>query len=57
MCGGRNVYVVGGGNSARQAAMYLSEYAVKIVMLIHGDALAETLSDYLVKKIEPSHNI
>ena len=52
MCGGQNVYVVGGGNSAGQAAMYLSEYAIKVVMLIRGDALAETLSDYLVKKIQ-----
>src|SRR5258706_1120754 len=57
MCGGQNAYVVGGGNSAGQAAMYLSEYAIKVVMLIRGDALAETLSDYLVKKIEASHNI
>lgn len=54
ICKGETVYVVGGGNSAGQAAMHLSEYADEVVMLVRGSSLAATLSDYLVKKIERS---
>lgn len=54
MCGGETVYVVGGGNSAGQAAMHLSQFAKEVVMLVRGEQLAESLSDYLVKKIEAS---
>ncbi len=57
MCGGETVYVVGGGNSAGQAAMHLSQYAAKVVMLVRGSGLAETLSHYLVEKIEASPTI
>lgn len=57
MCGGETVYVVGGGNSAGQAAMHLSQYAERVVMLIRGEGLAETLSQYLVAKIEVQANI
>jgi thioredoxin reductase (NADPH) len=54
LCGGQTVYVVGGGNSAGQAAMHLSLYAEQVVMLVRGERLADSLSDYLVKKIEAS---
>lgn len=54
MCGGETVYVIGGGNSAGQAAMHLSQYAEKVVMLVRGSVLAETLSHYLIEKIEAS---
>jgi thioredoxin reductase (NADPH) len=54
MCGGQTVYVVGGGNSAGQAAMHLSLFAKEVVMLVRGDRLADSLSDYLLKKIEAS---
>lgn len=54
MCGGETVYVVGGGNSAGQAAMHLSLFAKEVVMLVRGERLADSLSDYLVKKIEAS---
>jgi len=57
MCGGQTVYVVGGGNSAGQAAMHLAGYAERVVMLIRGEGLAETLSQYLVVKIEAQPNI
>ena len=57
MCGGETVFIVGGGNSAGQAAMHLSQYAAKVVMLIRGEGLAETLSHYLVAKIEATPNI
>jgi thioredoxin reductase (NADPH) len=54
ICCDETVYVVGGGNSAGQAAMHLSQYAREVVMLVRGAILADTLSDYLVKKIETS---
>jgi thioredoxin reductase (NADPH) len=54
LCGGQTVYVVGGGNSAGQAAMHLSQYAKEVVMLVRAERLADSLSDYLVKKIEAS---
>ncbi|MES2185020.1 MAG: FAD-dependent oxidoreductase [Pseudomonadota bacterium] len=57
MCSGETVYVVGGGNSAGQAAMHLSGYAREVVVLVRRDRLADTLSDYLVKKIEAAPNI
>lgn len=51
MCLGETVYVVGGGNSAGQAAMHFAGYAQEVVMLVRGERLADTLSDYLLKKI------
>jgi thioredoxin reductase (NADPH) len=57
MCGGEHVFIVGGGNSAGQAAMYLSRYAEKVTMLIRGDTLAATLSQYLVDRIINTSNI
>lgn len=57
MCGGETVYVVGGGNSAGQAAMNMSSFATEVVMLVRGAKLADTLSDYLVRKIEAAPNI
>jgi thioredoxin reductase (NADPH) len=57
MCIGETVYVVGGGNSAGQAAMHLSDYAREVVLLVRGDRLADTLSDYLLKKIVATCNV
>jgi thioredoxin reductase (NADPH) len=57
LCGGEHVFIVGGGNSAGQAAMYLSRYAEKVTMLIRGDTLAATLSQYLVERITQKSNI
>ncbi|MEG4804747.1 FAD-dependent oxidoreductase [Microcoleus sp. ARI1-B5] len=57
LCGGEHVFIVGGGNSAGQAAMYLSRYAQKVTMLIRGDTLAATLSQYLVERITHQSNI
>ena len=57
LCGGEHVFIVGGGNSAGQAAMYLSRYAEKVTMLIRGDTLAATLSQYLVERITQKNNI
>ena len=49
---GEIVYVVGGANSAGQAAMNFARYAEKVVMLIRGESLASTMSQYLIDQIE-----
>ena len=54
---GREVYVVGGGNSAGQAATYLSNYASRVTLLVRGDSLAASMSDYLIKELEAAGNI
>src|SRR3712207_5309633 len=54
---GREVHVVGGGNSAGQAAMYLSKYASKVTLLVRGASLAASMSEYLIKEIEAAANI
>jgi thioredoxin reductase (NADPH) len=54
---GKRVFVVGGGNSAGQAAMHLSRYAAKVTMLVRRANLAETMSDYLCRAIEAADNI
>jgi thioredoxin reductase (NADPH) len=57
LCGGEEVIVVGGANSAGQAAVYLSTAAKRVHMLIRGAALAETMSRYLIRRIEETPNI
>jgi thioredoxin reductase (NADPH) len=54
---GREVHVVGGGNSAGQAAMYLSKYASKVTLLVRSASLAASMSEYLIKEIEAAANI
>src|SRR5919202_4563593 len=49
---GRHVYILGGGNSAGQAAVYLSRYADAVTILVRRPGLAETMSDYLIREIE-----
>jgi len=44
--------VIGGANSAGQAAVYLSSYARRVTMLVRGDSLAESMSHYLIEQIE-----
>jgi thioredoxin reductase (NADPH) len=53
----RDVYVVGGGNSAGQAAVHLAKFAGAVTILIRRAALAETMSDYLVREIAATSNI
>jgi thioredoxin reductase (NADPH) len=48
---GQPVYVVGGGNSAGQAAVYLAEYTDDVSLLVRGSSLASTMSDYLIQQI------
>jgi thioredoxin reductase (NADPH) len=52
LCRGEEVVVVGGGNSAGQAAVFLAQHASRVHMLIRGDGLAETMSRYLIRRIE-----
>jgi thioredoxin reductase (NADPH) len=49
---GREVYVVGGGNSAGQAAVHLARYAKRVTLLVRRADLTETMSDYLIREIE-----
>lgn len=51
------VFVIGGGNSAGQAAMYLSRFAEKVTMLVRGSSLAASMSSYLIAQIEQTPNI
>jgi thioredoxin reductase (NADPH) len=53
----REVFVVGGANSAGQAAVHLARYAAKVTMLIRGQSLADSMSEYLIREIESSLNI
>jgi thioredoxin reductase (NADPH) len=53
----RQVFVVGGANSAGQAAVHLARYAAKVTMLIRGRSLADSMSDYLIKEITGTPNI
>jgi thioredoxin reductase (NADPH) len=54
---GQHVFVVGGANSAGQAAVYLARFAERVTVLVRGSALAHTMSDYLVRQVEVCPNI
>lgn len=57
LCNGEEVVVVGGGNSAGQAAVFLAQNAKHVHMLVRSDNLAETMSRYLVRRIESTPSI
>lgn len=56
-CSGSDIVVVGGGNSAGQAAVFLSSHARHVHMLIRSDSLAASMSDYLIQRIDQSSRI
>ena len=56
-CKDKAVYIVGGGNSAGQAAMYLSKFAKQVNILIRRDSLSYTMSSYLIDQINGVRNI
>ena len=56
-CRDEDVYIVGGANSAGQAAMYFSKYARRVVMLVRGGSLAASMSQYLIEQIKRTPNI
>ena len=57
MCDGEEVIVVGGGNSAGQAAVFLAQSSSRVYLLVRSASLAETMSRYLIRRIEETPNI
>lgn len=57
MCAQTEVVLVGGGNSAGQAAVFLSQHAARVTMLVRGPSLAASMSRYLIDRIEAAPNI
>lgn len=57
LCQGEEAIVVGGGNSAGQAAIFLSRHAAHVHVLVRGPSMAASMSDYLVGRIEASERI
>src|SRR6185312_103510 len=56
-CKGEIVYVVGGANSAGQAAMNFARYAERVVILVRGESLSSTMSQYLIDQVQRTPNI
>ncbi len=54
---GEDVYVVGGGNSAGQAALHLARYARQVTLLVRGPSLAASMSDYLIAQLQATRNV
>jgi thioredoxin reductase (NADPH) len=54
---GEDVFVVGGANSAGQAALHLARFATRVTLLVRGDSLAAGMSDYLVTQLRATPNI
>ncbi len=57
ICREQEVALVGGGNSAGQAAVFLAAHAAKVIMLVRGEGLSATMSRYLIERIEATPNI
>ena len=57
LCAGEDVYVIGGANSAGQAAVYFARFARSVTMLVRSDSLAKGMSNYLVEQIRAIPNI
>jgi thioredoxin reductase (NADPH) len=57
LCRGVPVVLVGGGNSAGQAAVFLAQHASRLELLIRGDSLYKSMSSYLARRIEHTRNI
>ena len=56
-CKGEEVFIVGGANSAGQAALHFAKYATKVTMLVRGEGLSATMSKYLIDEIARTSNI
>jgi thioredoxin reductase (NADPH) len=54
---GKSAFVVGGGNSAGQAALHLSKYPAQVTILVRSQSLAASMSDYLVREIDNAANV
>jgi len=53
----KDVYIIGGANSAGQAAIYFSRFALSVTMLIRGESISATMSQYLIEQIAATENI
>ncbi|ROP42682.1 FAD-dependent oxidoreductase [Saccharothrix texasensis] len=56
-CAGQDVYLVGGANSAGQAALYFAAHARRVVLVVRGDSLARSMSHYLVEQLARVDNV
>src|SRR3984957_12200177 len=56
-CRDEDIYIIGGANSAGQAAMFFSNYANRVVMLVRGESLGATMSQYLIEQVQTTPNI
>ena len=56
-CAGGEAFIVGAGNSAGQAAMYLSRFARQVTLIVRGEGLAKTMSQYLIEQLARTANI
>ena len=56
-CKGEIIYVIGGANSAGQAAMNFAKYADRVVIVVRGESLSSTMSQYLIDQIKETSNI
>jgi thioredoxin reductase (NADPH) len=54
---GKVIFIVGGGNSAGQAAMFFSSYAAQVTLLVRGDSLEKSMSQYLIDQLHTKANI
>ena len=54
---GKDIFIVGGGNSAGQAAMFFSSYAANVTLLVRGDSLEKSMSQYLIDQLQTKANI
>ncbi|GAB4246612.1 MAG: FAD-dependent oxidoreductase [Thermoleophilia bacterium] len=54
---GQEVFVVGGGNSAGQAALFLARWAERVTLLVRGPGISRTMSDYLIRQIAATENV
>lgn len=57
MCRDKHAVIIGGGNSAGQAAMFLSRHAASVTIVIRGPSLHHSMSDYLIRRIDRTENI
>jgi thioredoxin reductase len=54
---GRNVFIAGGGNSAGQTALHMAKWAAQVTILVRGQSLADSMSDYLIRQINATPNV
>ncbi|HEX8036354.1 MAG TPA: NAD(P)/FAD-dependent oxidoreductase, partial [Ktedonobacterales bacterium] len=54
---GRRIFLIGGGNSAGQAAMFFANYAAEVTLLVRGPSLVSSMSAYLITQLSTRHNI